>query len=316
MKLTSGRGRALWCVGLALLFFLLGSAAGAEPWLCPDCPDQVVDRPAGSKELVCPACGRTYTVDQLAPLVAYVDSRTRDTEIPWVVQSDSCDIFRLDGLQAFDGKGGVVWVPWTLVEWYIPRMRLLKLTSGRELMTDYPKGDVTCVSPPKFIFEVADSVSFPGQNAQLRKQRQEETMAELFIVAMTPEARDSARVRFINEVESGKQPRLPRTQPQLYRAAQVPVPPQAAKEGWKGETLIEVKVHEHTGLLVERLLQSSGHPELDQAALNAIRYSSFFPGGEMGVPVPAWLDVRVVFDGAKGRMEAVKAPHAFWRDYY
>ena len=138
-------------------------------------------------------------------------------------------------------------------------------------------------------------------------------MAELFIVAMSPEARDSARVRFIREVETGKQPRLPRTQPRLYLARPIQVPQSARQAGLKGEAVIEVKVSDRQALLAERLVSGSGHPELDAAALSAARLSAYFPGGEMGVPVPSWLRLRAVFYGDSAHLETVPISDGFWR---
>ena len=310
--------RSTHCALLVLVLLLAWGQlpALAEPWLCPDCPNEIVDRPAGAKELVCPGCGKTYSLADLTPPVMYINSRTRDAEVAWVVESDTCDMFRMDGFQAFDDKGGTVWVPWSAIDWYIPRMELVKLHSGKELTTDYPRGGETtrCVSPPKFSFEVSDSLNYPGQAPTTRKYRQDENMADLFIVAVSPEERDSARARFINEVETGKRPRLPRTQPTIYhQSTPATPPPQAVKEGWKGETLLEVHVSDGSGVLGLRTLQSSGHPELDKIALDAARWTGYLTAGEMGVPVPAWVRVRVTFDGAQVTMKTEKSPNGFWR---
>ena len=185
-----------------MLLWWMAPPAGAEPWICPDCPDEIVDRPPDAKELVCPGCGKSYSMVDLTPPVMYINSRTRDAEVAWVVQSDTCDMFRFDGLAALDAKGGTVWVPWSAIDWYIPRMEILRLHNGKEMKTDYPKGGdiVKCISPPKFVFEVADSIFLPGKPPTVRKIRQDEDMADLFLVATSPEERDSARVRFIHEV--------------------------------------------------------------------------------------------------------------------
>ena len=180
---------------LLALTLMTAIAAHAERWICPDCPDEVVERARGA-ELVCPGCGTHYATAEMAPPVAYVNVSTRDTELSWYPLADSCRIYRPDGVEGLDGQGAI-WVPWTAVEWYIPRMRLLRLIDGRELSTDYAKDSKYCPSPPKFAYEVTDSLTLPGRPATAFKQKGEYSLAELFIVAFTPETRDSARVRFI-----------------------------------------------------------------------------------------------------------------------
>jgi TonB family protein len=298
-------------VFLAVLVCLSGKA-GADRWICPDCPDQTVERAPDSPELVCPECGKTYQTMDLIPPIAYINSRTRDTEISWVVQADSCPLFREDGLQALDDQG-IVFVPWSMVEWYIPRMRLLKLTNGREMHTDYPGRNAICPNPPPFLFEVADSTSLPGQAPSVFQNEMSESMAELFIVAFTPEGRDSARVRFIEEVEGGKQPRLPRTEARLSAPPGVRVPPGAAKADLKADAIVELRIHERRGTTAMRLVKSAGDPLLDEEAMRVARQAHFTTAGEMGVGVPSWTRLHVFFEGTTGRVSVESAPNGFWR---
>ncbi len=286
--------------------------ARAERWLCPDCPDEIVDRPAGSPTLVCPKCGKTYTHDDLSPALAYINSRTQNVEIAWVAQADTCSMFNRDGLQAESGSD-TVWVPWTAIDWYIPRMETLRLKNGKEMTTDYPKNPL-CNNPPHFVFEVVDSTGTPGQKPVAYTERREETLAELFIVATSPEARDSARVRFIAEVEGGKRPRLPRTQPKLLSPRPVFLPDEAKGKGFKGELVADVRVHPSRGAELVRVISGTGNAAVDNAVLTAVRYSAYLTGGEMGVAVPAWLRVRVTVNGDSTHMTTETPPHSFWRE--
>jgi TonB family protein len=300
----------------ALLFLLAVASlavapARAERWICPDCPNEVVERERGA-DLVCPGCGTRHTVADMAPPVAYVNISTRDTELAWFPQADSCRIYRPDGVECID-ETGAIWAPWTAVDWYIPRMRLLRLIDGREMKTDYAKDPVYCPSPPKFAYEVSDSLSLPGRPPSVFKDKGEYSLAELFIVAFSPEARDSARVRFIKEIEAGKHPRLPRTEPRVVQLPAVAAPPSAVKPDLKAEAVVEVRVHERRGIIGAHLLKSAGVAALDTAALQLAQRCSFSTAGELGVMVPSWVEVHVHFEGAGGNIEVTPARNGFWR---
>jgi TonB family protein len=310
--LRDARRGVAWA-GLLVLAILCGPAATAraERWICPDCPSEVVERARGA-ELVCPGCGTSYSIPEMAPPVAYVSVSTRDTEVSWFPRADSCRIYRPDGVESVDATGAV-WVPWTAVEWYIPRMRLLKLIDGRELATDYAKDPVYCPSPPKFAYEVTDSLTLPGRPASSFKEQGEYSLAELFIVAFTPEARDSARVRFKKEVEAGKHPRLPRTEPRVLNLPAVATSPEVARPDLKAEAIVEVRVHERRGIIGARLTKSTGNPALDKDALRLAQSCSFSTAGELGVMVPSWVEVHVHFEGTGGKIEVTPAKNGFWR---
>lgn len=310
-RVVSRRRPALARLVLLAAMLVMAIPVHAERWICPDCPSEVVERVRGA-ELVCPGCGTHYSTTQMAPPVAYINVSTRDTEVSWFPLADSCRIFRPDGVEASD-REGVVWVPWTAVEWYIPRMRLLKLIDGRELATDYAKDRDYCPSPAKFAYEVSDSLTIPGRPATAFKQQGEYSLAELFIVAFTPEARDSARVRFIKEVEAGKHPRLPRTEPRVTHLPSVAAPPSAAKADLKAEAVIEVRVHESRGIIGARALKRIGVPALDSDAMRLAQSVTFSTAGELGVMVPSWVEVHVYYEGTGGRVEVTPARHGFWR---
>jgi hypothetical protein len=290
---------------------LAAAPACAERWICPDCPGEVVERERGA-DLVCPGCGTHYTVAEMAPPVAYVNVSTRDAEVSWFPRADSCRIYRADGVECVDEKGAI-WAPWILVDWYIPRMRLLRLLDGREMKTDYAKDPVYCPSPPRFAYEVTDSLTLPGKPVSAFKEKGEYSLAELFIVAFTPEARDSARVRFIKEVEAGKHPRLPRTEPRVLRLPTVAAPPSAVKPDLKAEAVVEVRVHERRGIIGAHLVKGTGVPALDTEAVRLAQSVSFSTAGELGVMVPSWVEVHVRYEGAGGSIEVTHARNGFWR---
>lgn len=309
-RLSAGVGR--WAA-LALLALLSAIPCRAERWLCPDCPDEIAERPLGSAILKCPKCKASYNSVELTPPLCYANVSTRDTELVWSLDPVNCRIYKADGLETFPVPGDTLWVPWIMVDWFIPRMRLVRLTDGRELRTDYAKDRVFCPEAPKFSYEVSDSLVLPGRPPTVFKDQGEYSLAELFIVAFTPEARDSARVRFVREVETGKHPRLPRTEPRVMRLPDVVTPPEEVKPGLKAETVLEVRVHENRGIIGVHLVEGSGNAALDSHALALAQRCSFTTAGELGVPVPSWVRLRVRFDGPGGSIEVEPAPNGFWR---
>jgi len=300
-------------LAVAGLLLLRPAPAVGEHWLCPDCGDQVVERPSGAATLDCPKCGASYGTLELAPPVAYVNVSTRDTEVVWNLVPPDCRVFRADGVETLGEPGDTLWVPWILVDWYIPRMRLGRLTTGREFRTDYPKERNFCPEPPRFAYEVSDSISLPNRAPQVLTEQGEYSLAELFLVAFTPESRDSARVRFIAEVEAGKHPRLPRTQPHVFYLAPVTPPASEASPDLKADVVIEARVHERRGIIRLRLVESSGRPALDERALALAQQCRLGTAGELGVMVPAWVRLRVSFEGAGGQIHVEPAPRGFWR---
>lgn len=299
------RPRALLVI-LALLLATVVTRAHAAPWLCPECMQTVVERADDAAELSCATCGKQFSRIDMSPAAAYLNSRTRNVDAAWVVQSEDCELFRDDGLRVFAADHTNLWIPWVAVDWFIPRMRIVRLLNGREYTTDYPKGP-TCLEPPRFQVELVDSVQVPGQTPTVRKTRIEEDMAALFIFATTPEGRASAIARFQKEVVEGKHPRLPRTAAKLQFAPQV-----QARSGLAGEVILEVRTHERGGLLRIRTVKSSGQPGLDAEALAVAQRCVLQPGGEMGVSVPTSLRLHFYFDGKSARVEPEPAVPGVW----
>ncbi len=303
-------GRAWLWVGI---FLLVGfGSVQAETWVCPDCYVQT-ERAAGNAGLDCNECGAAYVADELSWLIGFIDYRTRPAETSWVVLPEECDIYRPDGLQAFDSNGNELWVPWIGVEFYIPRMRLLVLRDGQELTTDYCKGP-TCPKPPVFTFEITDQIRIAGEQEREQTREVEADLAELFIMARSEEAREKATARFIEEVESGKHPRLPRTDARAVREATPRIPTSLAGNDLNHDVVVHVRAGERGQLFELKLLKSCGNEELDQAALRAARSSGYFTAGELGVPVPSNLELHYAFRGQGVETNVVVPSNAIWQN--
>jgi len=307
-------------VGLRLVavLVLLGSfafaAAGparAETWLCPICQVERIERPGDSPTLECPRCKMTLTSNDLKMRIAYISIRTRPTQVVWNLVPE-CGIFRNEGLVALDGRAKL-WVPWSAVDYYIPRQRILHLTSGEELSTPYARDDLDCPQPPTIVATIADSAGDFVKGYTLKTEPKEESLSTVFIVARSATALDSARVRFITEVEAGKHPRLPRTQPTARRVAIPTVPPSAVADS--AEVVLEIRIKENGQIVKVTRLRGSGKPEIDQAALVAAYRSSLVVGGEMGAGVPCSMVITYKFKDGTATAVAVPANPPMWREW-
>jgi hypothetical protein len=285
----------------------------AEPWLCPVCQVEIIDRADSTAALDCPRCKLALPSEDLRWTIGYLAVRTRPAEVVWDPDPE-CGIFRKDGLLAFREKlqGPTLWVPWSAVDYYIPRQRILRLTSGRELGTPYSKGP-DCESPPLFVVSLADSTGdFTGNHA-IRTTAREEDMSALFLVARNSVARDSARARFIREVEGGKHPRLPRTEPQAMRLAAPTVPAEHA--GVAAVVVLQARISDRGGIVKVNRIKGSGIPEIDRAALMALYRSSLLTGGEMGVGVPSSMDVTYTFSDGQATVTAAPSRPCMWGEW-
>lgn len=72
-------------------------------------------------------------------------------------------------------------------------------------------------------------------------------------------------------------------------------PSQAFRDGKEGEAILMVQVAADGQWLDAIVLQSSGWPELDEAAQAATRKWRYLPASEDGVPVPGEIRVPVSF---------------------
>ena len=286
--------------------------ASADTWLCPECGETTVERAPDDPVLDCGECG-TFTIEDLSWIVGYLNYKTRPAETSFVVLPEECDRFRQDGLLAYTPEHAQVWVPWVMVDWFIPRQRILKLVDGREFTTDYARtrgGD--CPLPPKFLFELADTIRVEGAADRISSKSIDEDISTLFVIAGSPEGLHAGVARFIREVEAGNHPRLPRTDCQVVnpRIPQIPVT-------WRGKTMnhkVVVKIRSDGGrqLLEMKLIKSCGDAALDQAALSAARTSALGTAGEMGVGVPSSVLFHYDFKGDSCTVEAEIPKNSIW----
>jgi protein TonB len=84
-------------------------------------------------------------------------------------------------------------------------------------------------------------------------------------------------------------------QPQLKTTTRPAYPESLQRAKIGGVVLLSVRVSV-AGEPVEIELSRGVHPELDQAAIEAVRQWRFDPGRKGGVPVAAWMTVAVPFD--------------------
>lgn len=76
--------------------------------------------------------------------------------------------------------------------------------------------------------------------------------------------------------------------------------PQAAKDaGMEGLVYIRAEVMPNGKVIAAEIGQSSGHPELDAAAVSAVLGAVFKPAIADGKPVPVWVGVPVRFDAGE-----------------
>ncbi len=72
--------------------------------------------------------------------------------------------------------------------------------------------------------------------------------------------------------------------------------PQNAREaGWEGRAVINVLVNKEGEAADTKVLQSSGHPSLDEAAIEAIKSTKWRPALQRETPVAVWVAIPVNF---------------------
>ena len=72
-------------------------------------------------------------------------------------------------------------------------------------------------------------------------------------------------------------------------------PAEARRRGWQGSVLLVARVAPDGACLEARVIESSGHRCLDEAALDAVRRWTFSPALHDGAPVEAEVEVPVNF---------------------
>ncbi len=96
----------------------------------------------------------------------------------------------------------------------------------------------------------------------------------------------------------------PEVAPRLIRAAEPVYPLEARKRGDEGEALVRGLISPEGRLIDVKIAESSGFPNLDAAALSAMRQSEVAPAVSSGAPVACWIEVpfRFSLHGRKGRL--------------
>jgi protein TonB len=113
--------------------------------------------------------------------------------------------------------------------------------------------------------------------------------------ATTDRPRERLKVDPVLESMRGK-PRLARMDapPTLKTTLRIPYTSELARKGASGRALFWVLVSRSGTVEEVRILRSSGSPELDAAAADAIRESSYEPGQRYRQWIPAWTQQQVM----------------------
>jgi protein TonB len=106
-----------------------------------------------------------------------------------------------------------------------------------------------------------------------------------------PTALPSQSPRAATSDDLDRQPQLKTTTPAVY-------PTSALRAGIGGVVLLSVLVSEKGNPLKVEVARGV-HPDLDQAAVTAVRQWLFEPGRRSGAPVAAWMTVAVPFDSPR-----------------
>ena len=178
--------------------------------------------------------------------------------------------------------------------------KLFKLSPEEEkLLTEIPMRAEGITAPPTdptlYRFYEAIIVFGPALKEQLHEQGKE------------------ARKRFIEEVETGKHPRLPRTQPQARNVPVPGVPPAAEHDSL--DVVLEARVSDLGYILKVNRIQGSGNDDVDRAAAMAAYRASLVYGGEMGVGVPCSMLLTYHFNRGTVTAEAKPADPPMWREW-
>ncbi|MGD9851893.1 MAG: energy transducer TonB [Nitrospirales bacterium] len=80
-------------------------------------------------------------------------------------------------------------------------------------------------------------------------------------------------------------------------ASSKPLYPRVAREaGWEGTVIVRTLI-DHEGVPTQtEIRKSSGHPPLDQSAIEAIKTWTFRPAQDGNIPISKWVDIPVKFD--------------------
>lgn len=86
------------------------------------------------------------------------------------------------------------------------------------------------------------------------------------------------------------------TKPALL-ASSKPLYPRVAREaGWEGTVIVRTLIDTEGNPERTEVRKSSGHPPLDQSAIEAIKTWKFRPAKDGNIPIVKWVDIPVKFD--------------------
>jgi protein TonB len=76
----------------------------------------------------------------------------------------------------------------------------------------------------------------------------------------------------------------------------IPIYPRSARrKGYEGKVIIEIEVSSLGSVVLSRVISSSGHKELDDAAIKAVNKATFSPATENGVNIQGKLRIPITF---------------------
>ncbi len=88
-----------------------------------------------------------------------------------------------------------------------------------------------------------------------------------------------------------------RTTRPIILASSKPLYPRVAREaGWEGTVIVRTLIDQEGVPTQTEVRKSSGHPPLDQSAIEAIKTWTFRPAQDGNIPIAKWVDIPVKFD--------------------
>lgn len=78
--------------------------------------------------------------------------------------------------------------------------------------------------------------------------------------------------------------------------------PESAKSaGLQGRVILNVLINENGEIEMVKVLKSTGHEEMDQAAIEAVKKTAWSPARQKGKPVKVWVGIPVIFKLKNGQ---------------
>ena len=83
----------------------------------------------------------------------------------------------------------------------------------------------------------------------------------------------------------------------ILLASSKPLYPRVAREaGWEGTVVVRTLIDMEGNPRETKISKSSGHPSLDQSAIEAIKMWKFQPAKDGNIPISKWVDIPVKFN--------------------